>query len=109
MTFGAALWSALVELRGTWDDEETQHDTVEPIVSAAFEMLEEVRDESDGFCHALADATDAVWTFVVYRERGATAPADAIDRKLLDALAWLTTAVACTDTVALSGLGESLP
>jgi len=72
-------------------------------------MLEEVRDENDGFCHALSGATDAVWTFVVYRERGATAPADAIDKKLVGALAWLTAAVACTDTVALSGLGERLP
>ena len=50
-----------------------------------------------------------MWTFVVYREWGTTAPADAIDKKLLDALAWLTAAVVCTDTVALSGLGESLP
>jgi hypothetical protein len=106
LSFGAALWSALLELRSAWADDELQHRLVEAIADEAFDMLDEVREETDGFSNALRGAADAVWTFTVYVQRGATAPPDAIADMLAGALAWLAAAVACTDTIAFSGLDD---
>lgn len=79
---------------------------MEEIGSEAFDLLDEAREESDGFSNALRGAADAVWTFTVYAQGGATAPPDAIADRLADALAWLAAAVACTDTIAFSGLDD---
>lgn len=103
LIFGGGLWSALLGWRCAWDDDDAQYAAIEEIVDYAVTVLEEVREESDGFAHSLNYATDAVWTYTVYLERGATPPADAITKKLTDALGWLAAAVACTDTVVFSG------
>jgi len=103
LTFGAGLWSALLEWRSAWADDEARYAA---IVEYAVKVFDEVREESDGFARALDDATDAVWTYTVYLEREARPPADAITKKLTDALGWLAAAVACTDTLMFSGLIE---
>ena len=70
LLFGAGLWSALLEWRPAWGDDEAQYAAIEAIVEYAVKVVEEVREESDGFAHALDDAADAVWTYTVYLSAG---------------------------------------
>ena len=106
LMFGAGLWSALLEWRSAWADDQAQYLAIEAIVQDAVAALDEVREESNGFAHALEAAADAVWTYTVYLERGGTASADAITAKLTDALSLLAAAVACTDTVMFAGFDD---
>ena len=106
LMFGAGLWSALLEWRSAWEDDETRYEAIQSIVREAVNVLEEVRAESNGFTAALDTATDAVWIYTVYLQRGATPPADAITTKLTSALGWLAAAVACTDAVMFAGFDE---
>lgn len=106
LAFGAGLWSALLEWRSAWADDEAIYVAIEAIVEDALEVLDEVREESNGFASALSTAADAAWTYTVYVERGAQPPEDAITAKLTEALGWLAAAVASTDTVLFSGYAE---
>lgn len=106
LKFGAGLWSALLEWRSAWADDRAQYTAIEEIVQGAVAALDDVREESNGFALALEAAADAVWTYTVYLERGATASPDAIAAKLTEALGWLAAAVACTDTVMFAGFDD---
>lgn len=109
LTFGAALWSALLEIRGIWDDDDARAAARSEVIDDARSTLDEVRAESDGFPRALGALGAAVFIFAAHVERGGSAPQTAITAKLVDALAWLTAAVASTDVLPFAQLADSAP
>jgi len=48
LTFGAAVWSALLEVRDAWHDDEQQATAQRRVIDRAGDVLDEVRAESDG-------------------------------------------------------------
>lgn len=107
LTFGAALWSALLEVRGAWDDDDATAAARSEVIDEARSRLDEVRAESDGFPRALEALGAAVFIFAAHVERGGSAPQPAITAKLADALAWLTAAAASTDVLPFAQLADS--
>ncbi len=97
LIFGAALWSALQQL-GASDDLQSG------LIGDAAACLDEVRQESDGLSRAVEALGSAVFIFAAHVERSGEPPQEAIGGRLIEALAWLAAAVACTDVLALAQL-----
>lgn len=74
LTFGAALWSAVLEVRDAWRDDEQQATARRTLIDQAGDVLDEVRAESDGFARAVQALGDAVFVFAAHVERGANTP-----------------------------------
>jgi len=96
LIFGAALWSALQQLGS--DDLERG------LIGDAADYLDEVRQESNGLSRAVEALGSAVFIFSAHVERSGEPPRQAIAGRLIEALAWLAAAVACTDVLALAQL-----
>ena len=104
LTFGAALWSAVLEVRDAWHDDEQRATARRSVIDNAGDVLDEVRAESDGFARAVQALGDAVFVFAAHVERGANTPRVEIATCLEDALGWLCAAIACTDALLFAGL-----
>jgi hypothetical protein len=107
LTFGAALWSALLEVRDARHDDEQQATARRSIIDQADDVLAEVRAESDGFSGAVQALGDAVFVFAAHVERGGDTPRVEIARCLEGALGWLCAAIACTDALLFAGLSDA--
>ena len=109
LTFGAALWSAVLEARDAWHDDEQQTTLRRSVIDRAGDILDEVRAESDGFTGAVQALGDAVFVFAAHVERGGNTPRVEIATCLEDALGWLCAAIACTDALLFAGLSDAPP
>jgi len=107
LTFGAALWSAALEVRDAWHDDEQRATARRSVIDNAGDVLDEVRAESDGFARAVQALGDAVFVFAAHVERGGSTPRVEIATCLEDALAWLCAAIACTDALLFAGLSDA--
>ena len=107
LTFGAALWSGLLEVRDGWHDDDRQATVRRGVIDRAAAVLEEVRAESDGLTGAVQALGDAVFVFAAHVERGGDTPRVEIATCLQDALGWLCAAIACTDVLRFAGLSDA--
>lgn len=107
LTFGAALWSAVLDVRDAWHDDEQQATAQRRVIDRAGDVLEEVRAESDGFTGAVQALGDAVFVFAAHVERGGDTPRVEIATCLEEALRWLCAAIACTDALLFAGLSDA--
>jgi len=107
LTFGAALWSAVLEVRDAWHDDEKRATARSSVINQAGDVLDEVRAESDGLARAVQALGDAVFVFAAHVERGGNTPRVEIATYLEDALGWLCAAIACTDALLFTGLSDA--
>lgn len=74
LTFGAALWFAVLQVRDAWHDEEQRATARRTLIGNAGDVLDEVHAETAGFARAVQALGDAVFVFAAHVERNGNTP-----------------------------------